>query len=160
MRFSAAVEWAAHCLLALAALPEGASAPATRLAALHELPEASMAKHLQALRRAGLVRGGQGRRGGYVLARAPREVSLLDVVGAIHGPEPLFTCTEIRGRGPFAPPASSLTRRCDIATAFDRAERAWRSELSAISIADLADAMPPDIEPAARWLSRPDSDTS
>lgn len=148
------MEWATHCLLALAMLPDGRVAPAARLAGLHELPPAYLAKQLQALRRAGLVRVGEGRGGGYALARSADRITLLDVVVAVEGADPLFACTEIRRRGPFAPPAGALAGRCGIAAAFDDAERAWRAELAATTIADLTSGPAAAAGgPAARWLT-------
>jgi Rrf2 family protein len=142
-------------MLALTALPEGSTAPAARLAELHELPPASMAKHLQALRRAGLVAGGEGRHGGYRLARPASEITLLDVVVAIEGDTPVFACTEIRRRGRFAPTPQSLVGRCGIATTFDDAERLWRDRLAQTTLDELAGPLrTPASQPAALWLAR------
>lgn len=155
MRLGAGVEWAAHVLLAIAALPDDAAAPAARLAELHELPQASMAKHLQALRRAGLVSAGEGRRGGYKLARPASQITLLDVVVAIEGDTKLFACTEIRRRGRFAPPSRSLTGRCGIAATFDEAESLWRDRLARTTLDALAGPLrEPASRPAVQWLSR------
>lgn len=158
MRLGPGVEWAAHAMLAMAALPNDASAPAARLAELHELPKASMAKHLQALRRAGLVTGGEGRRGGYRLARSASEITLLDVVVAIEGDGPVFACTEIRRRGRFAAPRQVLAGRCGIAATFDDAERAWRGCLAKTTLDGLATPLrAPTSRAAVRWLARLES---
>jgi len=122
---------------------------------LHDLPPAYLAKHMQALKLGGIVSGETGRGGGYVLARTPGEVSLLDIVEAIEGPNRLFRCTEIRRRGKFAPPQSALGGRCGIAAAFDRAEQALREQLMNTSIADLANpGLTSTDQAAARWLTR------
>ncbi|MCB1018098.1 MAG: Rrf2 family transcriptional regulator, partial [Acidimicrobiales bacterium] len=55
MRLGEGVEWAIHCCTLLAVLPDGAALPAARLAEYHEVAPAYLAKHLQALRKAGLV---------------------------------------------------------------------------------------------------------
>ena len=87
-------------------LPPDAALPAARLAEYHGVPSAYLAKHLQALARAGVLETVKGPRGGYRLARPPRPRSrVLDVVEAIDGDEPAFRCTEIRRRGPTAMPA-------------------------------------------------------
>src|ERR1700759_4060831 len=98
MRMSEGVEWAAHCVVLLARLPEGAALPASRLAEYHGVPAPYLAKALQALARAGLVTSKAGRRGGYRLTRDPAQITLLDVVNAVEGDEPAFRCTEIRQR--------------------------------------------------------------
>ena len=51
-----------------------------------------LAKVLQALQRAGLVRSTRGVGGGYRLARPPSEISLLDVVEVFEGTTDLQRC--------------------------------------------------------------------
>ena len=69
MRLSDGVEWALHCCTLLALLPPDRPLPASRLAEFHEVPPAYLAKHLQALSRAGIIESMPGRHGGYRLAR-------------------------------------------------------------------------------------------
>jgi Rrf2 family protein len=131
------VEWALHSCTVLATLPSDQALPAAKLAELHDLPPAYLAKHLQAMAAAGITEAVPGPRGGYRLARPPAEISLLDVVHAVEGSESAFRCSEIRQRGPVAGPPSAYRGRCGIARAMDRAEDAWRAELSATTVADL-----------------------
>lgn len=157
MRMSEGVEWAAHACVALAGLPEGRGISAAALAALHELPPAYMAKHLQALARAGVVRAERGPRGGYRLARRPSEISLLQIVEAIEGAGPGFRCQEIRKRGPCAAREPDA-RPCTVAAALWGAEAQWRRSLAATSLADLAvqtarHVGPKGAERFAAWLS-------
>lgn len=138
MRLSEGVEWAAHCVVLLTSLPERAALPAGRLAEYHDLPGPYLAKSLQALAAAGIVASVPGRYGGYHLARPADEITLLDVVIAIDGDQPLFRCTEIRRRGPAKTTPRAYPPMCGIAAAMSRAEDAWRAELQATTIADLA----------------------
>jgi Rrf2 family protein len=145
---SEGVEWAIHCCTVLGLLPEDRALPAARLAEFHGVPPAYLAKHLQALSRAGIVESVPGRRGGYRLARPAAEVSLLDVVLAVDGPEPAFQCTEIRRRGPAAAGPEAYRLPCRIHVAMAAAEAAWRAELRRRTVADiigeLADAVTPE----------------
>lgn len=157
MRMSDGVEWAVHCCTVLATLPEDQALPASRLAEFHEVPPAYLAKHLQALTGAGITRSLPGPRGGYRLARPPAEVTLLDVVLAVEGEDTAFRCSEIRQRGPAAGPASSYRKPCGIAQAMWRAEDAWRAELAATSIADIALGLlttvaPEQLAKGAAWI--------
>jgi Rrf2 family protein len=157
MRLSEGVEWTIHCLLVLARLPEGAALPAGRLAEYHGVPSPYLAKHLQALARAGLVRADPGPRGGYRLGRPAAEISLLDAVQAIEGREPAFRCDEIRQRGPAAVASRHYPRPCTVHQAMARAEQAWRQELAAQTLADLGArvrrAIPREsARKAERWL--------
>jgi Rrf2 family protein len=53
------------------------------VSALHELPPRYLEQMLQRLVRGGLLRGVRGPRGGYVLAREKRRISLANIVAAI-----------------------------------------------------------------------------
>jgi Rrf2 family protein len=157
MRLSEGVEWGLHCLVLLAAIPEDRALPASRLAEYHEVAPAYLAKHLQALSRAGLVATIPGRRGGYRLARPAAEITALQAVEAIEGAGPAFRCTEIRQGGPAALPASSYWTVCAIHRVMGAAEAAWRAALSSVTIADLVGMVVRDADPAglakgARWL--------
>jgi Rrf2 family protein len=137
MRISDGVEWAIHLCGVLAAAPEGRGLPSAKLAEFHDLPPAYLAKHLQALSRAGIVTADRGVRGGYRLGRAPSKISLLDIVFAIEGVQPAFRCTEIRQRGPCPAPPSACRKACAIARAFLAAEAAWRQALAGVTVADM-----------------------
>ena len=157
MKLSDGVEWGVHACVVLAVLPPEAALPAARLAEYHGVPSAYLAKHLQSLARAGVLETVKGPRGGYRLARPAADISILDVVEAIDGDEPAFRCTEIRRRGPSAVPSREYRFPCGIHSAFDRADEAWRAELSATDIAGLVvgvlqEAPGAAIEKAARWL--------
>lgn len=144
---SGGVEWALHCCVVLTSVD--APAPAARLAQLHDVSPSYLAKQLQALSRAEIIRSVQGNAGGYVLTRPPSEITLLDIVEAIDGPDPAFRCTEIRQRGPMATPPEACTVPCPISRAMANAEAQWREALRAVSIADLADNVRADSGPDA-----------
>lgn len=136
MKLSAGVEWAVHCCVVLSQARQ--PVPAARLADLHGVSRTYLAKHLQALARAGIVSPVEGRDGGYVLTRAAAEITVLEVVEAVEGPEPAFRCTEIRQQGELAAPPEECTRPCGIARVMAAAEQAWRRSLAGTSVADLA----------------------
>jgi Rrf2 family protein len=136
VRMSGGVEWALHCCVVLTAADRPVSA--LRLAQLHDVSATYLAKQLQALSRAGLVRAAQGQAGGYVLTRSASEVTVLDVVEAVDGARPAFVCTEIRQRGPLATPREACTAPCAISRAMSAADEAWRAARRDVSIADLA----------------------
>jgi len=137
MKIGEGVEWACHACAVLAGLPQGVALSGSALAAFHELPPAYMAKHLQALSRAGIVRSVRGVGGGYRLARPANEISLWDIRQAIEGGTPDFQCREIRRNGPCSQFGASL-RTCAIAAAFWAAERAYQQSLQLVSVAQIA----------------------
>jgi len=95
-------------------------------------------KQLQALVRAGLLRSVPGAHGGFLLAKRPDEITLMDVASAIEGRELAFQCTEIcqLGMGQDAP-RSAFRRRCAVDAAMQYAEVQWRRALAAQTIADI-----------------------
>lgn len=138
MRMNEGVEWALHSCLTLAWLGDERPVPTATLAAAFELPSAYLNKQLQALSRAGIVASTPGAKGGFRLAREPAEITLMDIVAAIEGPEEAFRCQEIRQRGVGADaPKANFREQCVIAAAMRTAEVAWRRALTAQTLADI-----------------------
>lgn len=141
MRLSDGVEWALHCCTLLALLPPDRAMPAARLAEFHEVPPAYLAKHLQALSRAGIIESIPGRNGGYRLARRPDEVTFWDVVRAVEPDIRAFRCSEIRQQGPAAVAGAPYSPLCGIARVMYDAEAAWRHELEHHTLQEAIDGM-------------------
>ncbi len=70
---------------------------AVHLAAETRLPQATVAKVLKLLARAGIVTAVRGAAGGYRLARRAHEISIAEVVSAIDGAMALTQCTGASG---------------------------------------------------------------
>jgi Rrf2 family protein len=158
MRINKGVEWAGHACALLVPLWPDKGLPLSALAEFHALPEPYMAKQMQALARAGIVTGGRGRSGFYTLARAPGDITLLDILLAVDGDEPMFRCSEIRQNGPCASKPADCKAPCNIAAGFWRAEEAYRSSLAHVDLATLAGAVAAQLGPektarAGAWIS-------
>jgi Rrf2 family protein len=157
VRLGQGVEWALHCCSLLAVVAPNQAMPATKLAEYHQIPGPYLAKQLQALSAAGLVEAVPGPKGGYRLARPAEQITVLEVVLAVDGGEPAFTCTEIRQNGPGPCDPSMFPAPCGIARIMWDAEAAWRAELQRHTIADLLglalrDTVPERLEASATWL--------
>jgi Rrf2 family protein len=159
MKMGRGVEWALHCCLNLLWAGPDQAVTAAHLAAFYELPTAYLNKQIQALVRAGITTSVPGPNGGFRLARAPKDISLLDVVTAIEGPEPAFRCMEIRQQGPLGGAPESFTTQCLIDQAMRQAELAWRRELANRTLADLNAAVERDVpavpDRTRRWFVSP-----
>jgi Rrf2 family protein len=157
MKMSAGVEWALHCCSVLSTA--SGPVPAHRLAELHGVSKTYLAKHLQALSKAGLIHAVEGRDGGYELSRPAAEVTVYDVVRAVDGPEAAFRCTEIRQQGPLPTPPEACTVPCGIAKVMATAERAWRDSLRGVTIGDLAATvdtnLPGTWDAVREWVGAP-----
>ncbi|KQS76381.1 Rrf2 family transcriptional regulator [Rhizobium sp. Leaf383] len=137
MKLSEGVEQAIHCTVFLAGLSTDGVLSAAALAELHGVSTSYLLKHLQALSGVGILATMPGPKGGYRLAKAPREITLLDIVLAVEGPAPAFRCAEIRQRGPNPLSRRYFNTPCQINTAMLRAEKAYRTELAKVSVADI-----------------------
>ena len=137
MKLSDGVEQAIHCVGLLSGLSDGGVLSAAALAEFHGVSTSYLLKHMQALSGAGLVSTVPGPKGGYRLARSPKDITLLDIVLAVEGPAPAFRCAEIRQRGPNPLPDRYFKAPCGIKVAMLKAERAYRAELKRVTLADL-----------------------
>lgn len=153
------VEYGLHCLLWLAD-PAGPPVSSRDLAELQGISPSFVAKIFPKLEKAGIVRASEGVRGGYQLAKAPENISVLEVVDAIEGNKPLYDCQEIRGRcAVFAghPPRWATAGVCAIHAVMLHAEKAMRDALASQSLADIALVLehkaPPEFSDEIRdWL--------
>ena len=154
------VEYALHCLLWIAQpLPKPPSS--RELAALQGAPAPFVAKIFGKLEKAGLVEASIGIRGGYRLARAPEDITVLDVVDAVEGRKNLFDCQNVRSRCALyegQPPDWSAGSVCGIHAVMIRAEQAMRDELGRATLGTLAAGLarkaPPEFDAQARrWLA-------
>ena len=141
-QFGARVEYALHTLLNLSLAPAQTAPSARDLADFQKLPVPFMRKLLTQLEKSGLVVGAEGIRGGWRLARPTSQISVLEVVDAAQGKEPLFDCREIRARCALwadeAPPRGARSGVCEIHAVMLAAERAMRAELASQRLADIA----------------------
>jgi len=89
--FSQTTEYALRAMIALTAT-EGQPTTTRQIAATMKIPASYLSKVLQSMVRARLVRSTRGLRGGFVLARTPDQITMLDVVNAVHPIERITSC--------------------------------------------------------------------
>ncbi|GAB3130644.1 RrF2 family transcriptional regulator [Microbispora hainanensis] len=142
MKLPASTEWVLHCAATLAQLEPGATASAAQLADYFDVPAPYLAKQLQALVKAGVLAAMTGPRGGFRLARAASDITLLQIVEAVDGASSPYECREIRQQGRGALPPEDCQSVCIIAEKMAEAHRAWRTSLAAVTLADILDGLP------------------
>jgi len=156
MKLPESTEWVLHATASLAQLDHGITASAAQLAEHYGVPVAYLAKQLQALVRAGVLSGTTGPRGGFRLARPAGQITLLQIVEAVDGGSPFYTCNEIRQSGRGASPPEQCREACGLAVRMAAAEAAWRESLRAVTVADVVAALPAGIPARTRsLLARP-----
>ncbi|WP_245520340.1 RrF2 family transcriptional regulator [Phyllobacterium brassicacearum] len=93
------------------------------------------------LEKAGLVVSTSGISGGYRLAKAPQDITVLDVIDAIDGRKSVFDCKDVRKNcalfGGNAP-AWITNGVCGVHAVMLRAEKSMRNEMSRTTLQDLA----------------------
>lgn len=86
MKLSRTVSYAVQAALQLAQADSPAPIPCSQLANEGKMPERFLLQILRNLVTHGILRSTRGVDGGYMLTRAPEDISLLDVIEAIDGP--------------------------------------------------------------------------
>ena len=135
MRLSDGVEWGVHACTILAVMPTDRALPAAKLAEYHGVPAAYLAKHLQALARAGVLETVKGPRGGYRLAR-PRATSRCSTSSRRSTARSRRSAAARSAAAVRRPCPRGSTRSCAASTArSSRADEVWRAELARTTIA-------------------------
>ncbi len=131
---------AEYALRAIVALGQGdGDAMVTRkIAEITKVPPGYLSKVLQTLGKSGLVRSRRGLGGGFVLAKPPGEMTVLDVVNAVDPIKRIDCCPlDLQAHGQNL---CSLHKRLDAATAL--IERAFAETTVADVLADTGRCAP------------------
>ena len=84
-------DYAIRCVLHLSRQPEALSSVEDISKAML-VPKTFLAKILQSLMKAGIVSSTRGVKGGFRLAKSPKDITLLEVIEAIQGPSASNVC--------------------------------------------------------------------
>jgi FeS assembly SUF system regulator len=103
------------------------------LAAGAHLPEPTVGKLLKSLTKSGLLVSTRGVKGGYRLAKSPREITVAQIIGAIDGPIAITDCSTTD-----ALHRCELEGRCPVQTNWQKINVAIRDSLDQITLADMA----------------------
>src|SRR5260370_37864922 len=113
-----------------ATLPAG-HLNAPDLAAEAQLPLPMVSKILKLLVREGVLVSHRGVKGGYSLARSPREISMAEIIAALEGPIAIPECIDEMGNC-FHEPI------CQVRSNWHRINAAVRAALAGITLAEMA----------------------
>lgn len=132
MRLTAKSEYGVLAMIELASRYGQGPVSAREIAETRSIPARFLEQLFVALRRAELVTAVRGARGGFVIARDPENITVLDVVEALEGPLTASVCDTDRGH------ECSQAGACAAAPVWLRATRALREVFAASTLADLA----------------------
>jgi Rrf2 family protein len=132
MRLTRGADYALRIMIYMAGLPEGQRVGRAAIAAVTEVPEAYLAKILQHLVKARLIRSRPGVGGGFQASRAPANLSMLEVIEAVEGPASAMACI---------PDGSACDRSpwCGIRQVLNEAQNEVTRILRSASVAELAE---------------------
>ncbi len=130
MRLTKACEYGIRAMIYLATQQPDQVVFAREIAAACNIPPSYLAKVLQMLSRVGLVRSHQGASGGFILARAPEEIVVQEIVEAIDGP--IFQNSCLLNECQDCTEAT-----CPVYAVWSRAQKALTSVLQGITVAQL-----------------------
>ncbi len=104
----------------------------------HHIPLELLAKVLQALAKHEMVESQNGPKGGYLLAREPRDISIAQVLEAIEGPLGIADCYHERDDQT----ACDQMEHCNIRTPLLKVQESIVHLLSSMSIEDMMEDPP------------------
>jgi Rrf2 family iron-sulfur cluster assembly transcriptional regulator len=129
-------DYAARALLSLTMHPEHDGPTSVRdIADRTGLPQPYLEQILLALKGAGLVRSKRGVGGGYVLARAPAQIHLDEIVSAVDGPIVAGDFGE-----PHKDGACDHEGQCVLLAVWQVLGDRMRTELARLTLADIAES--------------------
>jgi Rrf2 family protein len=129
MQITRQADYALRAIHYLAQLEPNQRAATSQIAKEKQIPPSFLAKIISQLSIAGLLYTSRGARGGVSLARAPKEITVLEVVEAIDGPISLNECT-------FSPNACPFLDDCTLHEVWVDTQAALVSKLNTTSFAD------------------------
>ena len=142
VRMSKLTDYAIVLLALLATEDGGTPHNARAVAARAHLPFPVVSKILKALARAGLLVSHRGAKGGYVLARPAREISVAEAIRAMEGPIALTECAA-------GPGHCQQESTCTIRTPWQRVNELIRDHLEQVPLTQLIGAPPAPRERAS-----------
>lgn len=127
-------KYALRALVALCKVPAGKSVMISEISRAQAIPKKFLEQILLELKRAGIVMSRRGRLGGYVLLRAPEQVTFGEVLRLIDGPIAPLPCLSKIAYRKCVDCADEAT--CEIRHVFARVTIATREVLDQTTLAD------------------------
>ncbi len=132
MKLSTRSRYGLRAMLVLA-MHEGTDPVMTKeIAEKQNLPVTYLEQLMLTLRKSGLVNATRGAKGGYVLARDPKAIPLVEIVEVLEGPLDIADCADV-------PSCCLDASACALKDIFTRANKALYDVFDEVSLAQLAE---------------------
>ena len=142
MKYSQSTELAIDSLFFMAAHGEITDFSVEQVAQAQHVSVSYLAKIFQQLVKAGLLRSHRGSRGGYMLGRAPAQITLRDIAMVFEGSSAMYECNA-------ATKLCKLGPKCLIVATFCEAEKKMNEVLEKVSLQDIVNHSAND----AQWIT-------
>ena len=143
MRLTKLTDYGIALMTWLARRPVGERTTARDLAEVVGLPQPTVSKLLKLLNQGDLLVSRRGAAGGYGLARAPEEITLVDIVQSLEGPLSLTECTSSEGC------SCALEVNCELRTNWHWINRRFLDTLSGVTLDRMAGTLSVEDDGAA-----------
>lgn len=131
LRLTKRIEYGLMALKHISDKPEGQISPAKDIADCTQIPRELLAKVLQQLNRAGMIRSIQGPKGGYILSCSLARRSLADFIVTIEGEHSLVECASGVGED------CNLVDCCNVRTPLLRINQQLKQFLEKITLEEI-----------------------
>lgn len=133
MRLTSKSEYGLIAMIDIAAAGDERPVSVREISERRSIPRKFLEQIFHSLRQAGLVDSRRGPHGGFSLSRAPREITVLDVVEAVEGPLKATVCVVANGHDK----GCELHGVCAAASVWTRATEAMRREFASVTLDSL-----------------------
>jgi len=128
MRLSPAAELAIRGIIVLARRYGDGPTTLKAVCAARDLPRQYLVKLFSSLAKADIITAIRGKRGGYVLSRHPKDITVLEVIEAVEGPIALNFCQHT--------PPKCTEPNCPLRKTWTELQEIVREKLGAVTIGD------------------------
>lgn len=131
MRLSTRATYGIRAMQALTAHYGQGALMVREIAARYHLPATYLEQLMVPLRRRGLITATRGARGGYMLARSPSAITMLEIVETLEGPLQLADCS-------YSATCGLSSDQCAMYALLRDAGSAMRDTLACVTLAELS----------------------
>lgn len=132
MKLSTKARYGLRAITEIAKFYGGAPAKRKEIAERQGLSDSYLENLLIVLKNIRIIETTRGSNGGYVLCRAPSEISVLEIVEALEGPLDLVECVS-------SSKSCEKSDRCSSRMVWRELSELWRKSLSSKTLQDLLD---------------------
>jgi Rrf2 family protein len=127
-------DYALRAVIYLARISPERYGRVSEIAKAKDIPQAFLAQILPLLANRGVVKSQQGAHGGYALARAPEEITFLEVIESVEGPLKLNKCVEGHHDD------CTILESCEMLHVWNQAQGQMVGFLRSVTMADMINA--------------------